>query len=246
MKTKTILLISALLALAACGRTYDTRGMTIDQLEELALETYSNSDYADASRLYTELMFTYPGSANTDFYLYMLGMSEAGNRYWADAVFYFDRVQSEYPRSQWTDDCAFETAMVWWTQRKDYRKDLTPVLNCRDQLNAFFDRYSGSDLISRAHDLMSEVNDYLARRALFIGQFYTRRNKLDAALLYLREAMNDYGQPECLSEVLISMGDVYAIKGNEYTAREFYQRAMDETDLTEDELAELQLKMDEL
>ncbi|OPL19119.1 MAG: hypothetical protein AVO35_12215 [Candidatus Aegiribacteria sp. MLS_C] len=230
----------------SCGRNFDTGNMDREQLEELADQVFQEGDFSGASRLYTELMFTYPGSPLMDLYLYRMGTAEAGNRFWADALFYFDRVQSEYPRSQWADDCSFQSARVWWEQRYDYRKDLTPVLNCREQLEDFYDRYPGSVLVEDADSLMSGVNDYLARRALFIGRFYTRRERYDAALLYLREALNDYGEPQCRGEILISVGDVYAAKGNDYTAREFYQRAVDQCDLTEEQLEEVRSRLDEL
>lgn len=246
MKSIIAAVITVTLLAAACGRSYDTGGMTREQIEELAELAYQEEDYRDASRLYTELMFTYPGSARMDFYLYRLGMSEAGNRYWADALFYFDRVSSEFPRSAWSDDCAFESARVWWAQRKDYRKDLTPVLNCRDRLESFYDRYPGSELTEMADSLMAEVNEYLSLRALFIGRFYARRERYDAALLYLREALNDYGDTGCMADVLIAMGDVYSEKGNTFTAREFYQRALDQCDLTEDQLEDLQSRLGEM
>jgi outer membrane protein assembly factor BamD (BamD/ComL family) len=191
-------------------------------------------------------MFTYPGASHVDYYIFRMGMSEAGNRLWADALFYFDRVRNEYPTGQWADDATLQSAYVWWDQRRDYRKDLTPVLNCSDQLDIFFDRYPGSDLVEDAQELRSEVNSYLARRALFTGRFYARRQRYDAALLYLREALNDYGQPDCLPSILIALGDVYASKGNDYTARQFYQRAIDQCDLSQSQLDDVQSKLDDL
>ena len=121
MRRNIVVLAAALLLVAACGRSYNTTGMNLEQVEELADEAFRESDFRGASRLYTELMFMYPGSSQIDYYLYQLGRSEAGNRYWADALFYFDRVEREYSRSQWSDDCADQSAMVWWNQRQDYR-----------------------------------------------------------------------------------------------------------------------------
>lgn len=246
MKKNIAGLVVVLMLTAACGRSYNTTGMNLEQIEELADETFKQSDYSGASRLYTELMFMYPGSSGIDFYLYRLGMAEAGNRFWADAIFYFDRVEREFTRSEWADDCAYESARVWWNQRHDYRKDLTPALNSKAVLENFFDTYPGSSLLDDAVSLMGEVNNHLARRALFIGQFYARREKFNASLLYLREALNDYGEIDCMADVLISLGDVYFCKGNEYTAREFYQRAVNECELNEDQMRELQSKLDEL
>lgn len=245
MRRNILALAVALLLVAACGRSYNTTGMNLNQVEELAEEAFLESDFTGASRLYTELMFMYPGSSRIDFYLYRLGMSEAGNRYWADALFYFDRVEREYSRSQWSDDCAYQSAMVWWNQRQDYRKDLTPVLNCKAELENFFLEYPGSSLLGDAESLLEKAHGHLARRALFIGQFYARRDKFEASILYLREALNDYGETDCMAEVLISLGDLY-VEEDELTARDYYRRAMNECELSEEQITEVQSKLDEL
>jgi len=246
MRRNIVILAFGLMLAAGCGRSYNTAGLNLEQLEILADEAFLEEDFRGASRLYTELMFMYPGSSRIDYYLYRLGMAETANRYWADALSYFDRVEREYSRSQWSDDCAYQSAMVWWIQRHDYRKDMTPVMNCKAELEIFFHEYPGSSLMEDAESLMDDVNNHLARRALFIGQFYLRRDKYDASLLYLLEALNDYGQIDYEAEVLISLGDLYSEKDNEMTARDFYRRAMDECELSEEQIIELQSKLDEL
>ena len=235
-----------LIAVTSCGKSYNTRGLDHEQLEQIADDAFLDEDFNNAAKMYTELMFAYPGAVKTDLYLYRLGMSEAAMRYWADALFYFNRVQSEYSRSILADDCSFQSARIWWLQRHDYRKDLTPVENARTQLISFFEKYPGSSLIGEATALSDSINNFLSMRALFVGQFYARRDKYDASLLYLREALNDYGDTECKADVLMAIGGVYAIRGNEYSARRFYQRALDECELNEEQLIELQSILEEL
>ena len=235
-----------LIAVTSCGKSYTTGGLDNEQLEQLADDAFLDEDFNNASKLYTELMFSYPGAVNTDLYLYRLGMSEAAMRYWADALFYFNRVQSEYSRSILADDCSFQSARIWWLQRHNYKKDLAPIMNARTQLTSFFEKYPGSSLIEEATMLRDSINNVLSMRALFVGQFYARRNKYDASLLYLREALNDYGDTECKAEALMAIGGVYANRGNEYSARRFYQRAVDECELNEEQLIELQSILEEL
>lgn len=235
-----------LVAVTSCGKSYNTRGLDHAQLEQLADTAFLDDDFNNAAKLYTELMFAYPGAANTDLYLYRLGISEAAMRYWADALFYFNRVQSEYSRSILADDCSFQAARIWWLQRHDYRKDLTPIMNARNQLISFFEKYPGSTLIEEATVLSDSISNVLSMRALFVGQFYARRNEYDASLLYLREALNDYGDTECKAEILMAIGGVYAFRGNEYSARRFYQRALDECELNDEQLIELQTILEKL
>ena len=57
MRRNIVALTAALLLVAACGRSYNTEGLNLEQVEELADEAFGDSDFSGASRLYTELMF---------------------------------------------------------------------------------------------------------------------------------------------------------------------------------------------
>lgn len=241
-----VLPLVVLMALTACGRSYNTTGMSMEQVEQMAEEAWLSGDNTGASRLYTELMFMYPGATSTDLYLYRLGLAEAGLHYWADAIFYFSRVWTDFPRSEWADDASYQAARTWWLQKEDYRKDLTPVLNAALQIEAFRADFPGSSLMEEAELLEESINTHLSMRALFIGRFYTRRDKYDAAILYLREALNDYGETECKADVLIALAEVYTETGNLYSARRSYQRALDECVLNPDQLAEVTKALEEL
>jgi outer membrane assembly lipoprotein YfiO len=246
MKNILVFAIAGAALLLSCGRSWDTGGMSIEQMEELADRLYTNGEYSDAVAVYTELLFTFPGASNTDLYIYRLGASEARRRVWADAEFHLWRVVNEFPRSVWADDAQLMLVRTLWRQKRDYRKDLTPVLDAMMELEYFFESFPGSELTFEAVALQDSMNDYLSSRALFTGQFYARRSLHDAAILYLREALDDYGETSCRGDVLITLGDVYRDMGNTYSARTFYQRAMDECELTDDQIFEIEKGLEAL
>jgi outer membrane protein assembly factor BamD len=231
--------LMAALAVSSCGTTYETQGLDIESLGALADQAFTGGDFAGSTRLYTELMFMYPGAAETDYYLYRLGLSEQGQRLWADAVFYLTRVTTEFPRSDWADDASYQTAVTWWLQKVDCRKDLTPILNASAQLDLFFLDYPGSSLTGEAETLVDSLEEQMAQRALFIGRFYARREEYPAALLYLREGIDDYGAPSCKADILIALSDVYEAMGNTYSARRSLERVLDECELDPERLAEV-------
>jgi outer membrane protein assembly factor BamD len=232
-------LLLAVMAASSCGTSYETQGLDIDGLETLADQAFTDGDFTGATRLYTELMFMYPGAAETDYYLYRLGLSEQGQRFWADAVFYLTRVTTEFPRSDWADDASYQTAYTWWLQKHDYRKDLTPVINAAEQLELFFLDYPGSPLVDEAQALSAALDEQKALRALFTGRFYARREEYPAALLYLREGLDDYGETSCKADILIALSDVYEAMGNAYSARRSLERVIDECELDPERLAEV-------
>jgi outer membrane protein assembly factor BamD (BamD/ComL family) len=98
-------------------------------------------------------------------------------------------------------------------------------------------------LLGSAEALLLETGDHLARRALFVGNFYARRNNTDAALLYLRDALDSYGETSCRGAVLIAMGDLYRATDDRYSARTYYNRAIDTCELTQEEVEEATQKL---
>lgn len=220
---------------AGCGSFPSTEGLERDEIIDLADSHFQREQWSQASFLYTELMFRYPGDIQTDLFLYRSGIADRGMKLWADAEFYLYRVVNEYPGGPWADDAQLALAETMWMQRRDYRRDQTQVMRAREEMLRFFDNYPSSPLKDRAEELFIDINDHLARRSLFVGRFYTRRNETDAALLYLRDALDNYGETTCRGATLIAMGDLYASMGNTYSAKIYYNRALDDCELTPEE-----------
>ncbi len=106
--------------------------------------------------------------------------------------------------------------------------------------------YPASQLRESADELFLHINDHLAMRALFIGEFYINREDTDAALLYLRDAMDSYGETSCRGAVLIAMGDLYRSMDNRYSARTYYTRAIETGELTSDQEEEALRRLQEV
>ncbi len=229
-------LATALLVfLTGCGSFPSTAGMEREQIIQLADRNFQDGRWPQASFLYTELMFRFPGDMETDYFLYRSGLADREQKLWADAEFFLYRVVNEFPRGVWADDAQFALAETMWMQRRDYRRDQTQVIRAREEIVRFVETYPASQLLDSAEALFVEVNDHLALRALFIGKFYIRRHDTDAALLYLRDAMDNYGEISCRGAVLIAMGDLYRSIDNRYSAKTYYNRALETCDLTSNE-----------
>jgi len=237
-------LISVLLVLlAGCGSFPATTGMDREQIIQLADQYYQDGKWSQTSFLYTELMFRFPGDLETDLFLFRSGLAEREQRLWADAEFYFFRVVNEFPRGPYADDAQLALAETMWMQRRDFRRDQTQVIRAREEVLRFLDTYPASTLLGSAQELLMETGNHLSRRALFIGEFYVRRKDTDAALLYLRDALDSYGVTSCRGAVLIAMGDLYRTTDNNYSARTYYNRAIETCELTSEEMEEAQKKL---
>ncbi|PIE52381.1 hypothetical protein CSA37_06215 [Candidatus Fermentibacteria bacterium] len=234
MKKLSLFIVVVALA-AGCGSFPSTDGLERESIIELADRYFQDGKYRQASFLYTELMFRYPGDIQTDLFLLRSGLADREMKLWADAEFYLYRVVNEFPAGPWSDDAQFALAETMWMQRRDYRRDQTQVIRAREEAIRFLNDYPSSELRSEAEVLLVNINDHLAKRSLFIGKFYSRRNETDAALLYLRDALDSYGETSCRGAVLIAIGDLYRSVHNTYSAQTYYNRALEDCELTPDE-----------
>lgn len=233
MKRKLICLLAGVLsALASCGTSVSTTGMTRDEMIRLADQHFGNSAWSQASMVYTEMQFRFPGDELYDLFLFRGAICNREMRLWADAEFNFFRVVNEFPRGAWADDAQLALAETMWRQRRDHRRDPAPVLRAREEIQSFIARYPGSDLMDDAIELLEVVDEHLALRALDTGRFYLRRDKPEAAILYLREALENHPQASCRAELMLAIGDAYLAMGNVFSARSYFRRARDECDLT--------------
>lgn len=217
-----------------CGNRYEGADLSREALEDGAARAFEAGDWTDSEILYTQLLFNYPGATDTDLYLYRLGVSDAGQKLWVDADFQFRRVIDEFPGSALADDARYQIARTFWLQKKDFRRDLTPVTQALEETAVFFEDYPGSSLTPEVEAIRDSCLAHLARRSLFLGQFYERRGRLEAAMLYYREALEDYRGGGCLGELLVSMGGLYEKMDNAFAARSSYNRAISECGVTGD------------
>jgi outer membrane protein assembly factor BamD len=228
--------VAALLGLCACGTTVASGGMSREEMIQAAAGRFEQGQWSRASLLYTELQFRFPGDELYDLFLFRGALCNREMRLWADAEFGLYRVVNEFPRGAWADDAQLALAQTLWMQRRDHRRDPAPVIRAREEIELFLDRYPGSDLREQAESLLSGIDDHLALRALDTGRFYLRRDRPEAAILYLREALDSYPEASSRGRIMLTIGDAYLAQGNDYSARSYYRRAVDEGALTPEEL----------
>ncbi len=245
MNRLPLLAVAAALLMNACGTSLSTTNLSREEIVELADGRFDAGSWSEASLIYTELQFRFPGDELYDYFLYRGALCAAEQRLWADAEFNLYRVVNEFPRSAWADDAQLSLAETLWRQRRDHRRDPGPVLRALEEVEAFMSRYPGSELMGEAQELLGVIDEHLALRALDTGRFYLRRDRPDAAILYLREALDDYASATCRAEILITIGDAYLAQGNDYSANSYYRRARDECELTPAQLVRVEERLSE-
>jgi TolA-binding protein len=137
---------------------------------------------------YQSLVAARPRAQEVAEFLFRIGMSNFQGWAFDQALLFFDRVQNEYPGTEWAEKSAYQSAMVWLT-RGEQRPGPIFLARGRDvyqQAIAGFDRF-----------LMRFPNTNLRSQAIFGKAVALEElDQLDLALIEFEKIQNTYPTPQ--------------------------------------------------
>jgi outer membrane protein assembly factor BamD len=97
-------------------------------------------------------------------------------------------------------------------EKKDI--DQTPVKNAVVLFEMFLQEYPDSDLTPKVREKLAECRTRQAAYEVYVGKFYYRTDKYDAAIVRLEEALQKYPTTTYSDEALFLLGNAYLRTGN--------------------------------
>lgn len=125
---------------------------------------------------------------------YKLGLAHLALSDYEPAVTAFEQLISRYPDSPLVDDARFQIAhaSLKGTFRPAY--DQTPTDVAVRELETFLREYPESELAKDAEGRLGELKERRAQHDYVVAQFYERRKRRDAALIYYRTIVQHFAQ----------------------------------------------------
>ncbi|MFH1278688.1 MAG: outer membrane protein assembly factor BamD [Candidatus Eisenbacteria bacterium] len=152
---------------------------------------------------------TYPGTEWEEAARFGIARSQRKMKDYPTALQLYETFIRRFPRSEYVDDAAFESALCYSDQRK--KPQLDPEMN-RKALAGFEDflaRYPESDLAPRAREEVAEARDHFAEKALMNGITYTKLRRPGAARYYFQIILNSYPESRHVPEALYRIGETH-------------------------------------
>ena len=187
------------------GRDYD---MVFAYLKEIQLK-YTYSPYAALAELRT-------GDAYFD----------KGD--YAEAAAEYEEFLKRHPGHADAPYATYRLSLCYYKQMKSPDRDPLNTRLALQWFDTFIDKYPDSPLYNDARERVLRCRDRLARREIYIGNFYSSRDNYKAAADRYKIVVEDYNDTQRYQEALYLLGRAYA-KSDQYDlARQTLSRLVQE------------------
>jgi outer membrane protein assembly factor BamD len=187
------------------GRDYD---MIFTYLKEIQLR-YTYSPYAALAELRT-------------------GDAYFEKEEYEQAAIEYEEFLKRHPGHAEAPYATYRLALSYYKEIKSPDRDPLNTRLALQWFNTFIEKYPDSPLVPDAHERALRCQDRLARREIYIGNFYSRRDNYKAAADRYKIVVEDYNDTQRYQEALYLLGKAYA-KSDQYDlARQTLNRLVQE------------------
>ena len=187
------------------GRDYD---MIFTYLKEIQLR-YTYSPYAALAELRT-------------------GDAYFEKEEYEQAAIEYEEFLKRHPGHAEAPYATYRLALSYYKEIKSPDRDPLNTRLALQWFNTFIEKYPDSPLVPDARERALRCRDRLARREIYIGNFYSRRDNYKAAADRYKIVVDDYNDTQRYQEALYLLGKAYA-KSDQYDlARQTLNRLVQE------------------
>jgi outer membrane protein assembly factor BamD len=219
----------------ACGPKAPSLILDAEDQFALAKREFEKKSYDKAVIEFQKLVFNYPGAVFIDSAQYLLGMCYFNQKDYPSALGEFNKLLSSFPTSQLSDDAAFMLAFCDFKMTSRAELDQERTLKAVEELKTFLDDYPGSERTNEAQDLLNECRSKLAKKVYETGRLYFKMKQYDAALIYLKDVINEYHDTKWAAPAQFHIAETYFNQKKYDEAKEEYQKFLE--NFPEDKLA---------
>ena len=224
-----ILLLCSLLFYAGCGGKIDKEVVveSID-LEEQMLEAYNagvkalaEGDVLFAAKNFNTVENIYPQSIWAHRAILMAAYSYYSQDYYGDAISELKRYLRNYPSSKNLSYAYFLLATCYYELIVDEKKDISPLINSKKYFQIVVKEYPNTDFALDAKFKINLIENILASKEVYIGNYYLNKKKWIPALNWFKNILNTYDDTEYAEEAIHRLVEINYILGLEEEAKRY-------------------------
>ena len=223
------LLLFLFFSLISCGGKKEKEVIveSID-LESQMIEAYSagvkaleEGDVLFAAKNFNTVENIYPQSIWAPRSVLMAAYSYYTQDYYGDAISELKRFLRNYPAN---DDAAyahFLLATCYYELIVDEKKDLSPLINSKKYFNIVLKKYPNTDFALDAKFKIDLIENILASKEVYIGNYYLKKKKWIPALNRFKNVLELYDETEYVEEAMHRLVEINYILGLEKEAKRY-------------------------
>jgi outer membrane protein assembly factor BamD len=211
LRSRRVLFVALLLAIAACHPEYKIASFTTNEtLYRSAIEEFQRGRWDNAIAAFEKLTTDLPARdtllPRSHWYL---ARAHQQKREWVLAGASFTRLVESFPDDTLADDAALEAARSY---RKLWRKptlDPTYGESAEATYNTLLGLYPTSPLVPQAKKELAELEEMFAQKDYLSGMYYLRRNAHDSAIIYFKDVLGKHPDTPTARLAQLRLVDAY-------------------------------------
>ena len=142
-----------------------------------ALDYYNNEDYNRSVQLLEKLLTSFNDREKTEeiYYYYAYGIFNIQD--YVSAAYHFKNFNLKFPGSLKNEEIAFMSAYCYYMQSPRSNLDQQKTYDAIDKLQLFVSNYKDSDRVSRANELILDLNKKIEKKNFEIVKSYYETGK---------------------------------------------------------------------
>jgi len=225
----TIIILFVILFFNGCTKEKE-KEIVLDStdLEQQMIEAYNKGlkaleegDVLYAAKNFNIVENIYPQSIWAPRSILMSAYSYYSQDYYGDAIFELKRFLKNYPSNDNYPYAYFLLATCYYETIKDEKKDLSSLLKSKKYFKIVIDEYPNTDFSLDAKFKLLMIDNILASKEIYIGNYYVQRKKWIPAINRYKNVIEKYGETEYVEEALHRLVEVNYALGLENEAKKY-------------------------
>ena len=226
MTFRFVIIFILSLNLYSCSKNNDKLYETSKQvnaydLYKEGMEAFEKNDFFFANKKFSEAELNFQNVEFAAKAAIMSAYSLYGINFYDEALEKLNRYLKIYPADKNVVYAHFLTAIIYFEQISDEKKDIDPLLKAYDKINFFLGKYPKTDYAIDLKFKKDLIENQLAAKELYIAKYYISVKKWVPAINRLKIIIKKYDKTIFVEEALHRLVEIHYHIGLEEEAKKY-------------------------
>ncbi len=227
MLCRIILIISLIFFSNSCSKK-EVDVLNIEKTDPYKLydegfEAFEQGDYFYAEKKFSEAELGFKNEGLAAKASIMSSYALYGINFYSEALESLDRFLKKYPADKNIIYAHYLTALIYYEQISDEKKDLNPLLQAERKIRFFIKEYPESDYALDLRFKLDLVRNQLAAKELYVAKYYIKIQKWEPAINRLKIIIEQYQETIFIEEALHRLVEIHYYLGLDSEAKAYAQ-----------------------
>ena len=211
-----------LLALAGCATTPVTKSPEDYFKEGEAL--YQKKDYQEAIAQFKKVKESDSSAELTTRAELKIADAQFADKNYIEAAAAYEGFRKFHPNHERAPYALYRLGLCYYNEIAGIDTDQTPVKNAVSAFEGFLKQYPTAEQTAEVREKLAECITKQVQNEIYVGRFYYRSEKYQAAIKRLEECLVRYPRLPVMDEALLYLGKAYLESGDKVKGREAFDR----------------------